>query len=264
MNVLVRTANLVDLIVQDDLSAKYPLNLLPEIAEKTELLAALRRCAQIGEIEALSSTLKLNRKTKLRLCTPATRLVLNFMVNAIKTRAEMLHALEVFNFPQEMRDGCLVEKCKFRPEQLVYKDVPEFTEATSSIWWKKVVKPYLERPETLNSVARNDPRFYGEITQAAMRAGSSKDFQIKDELKKRCQAALINLAKDVQSHFGPSEMGGSFMVAATFLGDGRVDATRRDYAKRRATGNGCRSVPDETPGCAGPLADAAPSKKACC
>jgi hypothetical protein len=159
------------------------------------LLSQLLAWAQAGEI-ARGSVLKLERQTKMRLTTPATRLVFDFMKEALTLRMQLMRASSFFN--QSAKHGqmnlksYLIDRCGFPPGQICYKDLPEFSPGTFAEWWNRALKPVLDEPETLRSVRFCDPPFFKILTTAASRgkSGSTKDSRIKDQLKKRCRAAL--------------------------------------------------------------------------
>jgi hypothetical protein len=73
---------------------------------------------------------------------------------------------------------------------LAYRDLPPFDADTVGVWWKQAVKPYLEEPSTLEKL-KGTP-FYEELRKAT---SSGKDYEILDELKRRCKDKLKPLAK---------------------------------------------------------------------
>ncbi len=66
-------------------------------------------------------------------------------------------------------------KRKFKSEDFFLKDLPDYTKDSAGEWWEKVIKPYLESPQTLNLI-RGTPFYYElsklskeELSQAALR-----------------------------------------------------------------------------------------------
>lgn len=203
-NASVTLARVIDLIVKERPEC------LDELTKNPETLRSLRAWEKAGEIAVLScdSVLKLDEKTTLQTTTPATRFVLDFMRQALKMRSEMLGASQFFNDCQQRPetpgqftlDDYLVDKCKFPREQLIYKDLPDFTSESWSAWWDRALKPFLDQPKTLWSIRCDSPTFFKTLKASTT---EWKDYQIKDELKKRCRAALKNLAKGTIPHSAP-------------------------------------------------------------
>jgi len=77
-----------------------------------------------------------------------------------------------------------------RPEIFIYRQLPAFNKNTVPEWWEKAVKPYLEKRETLERI-RGTP-FYTSLCKATE---THKDYEVRDELKRRCKPKLMSLAK---------------------------------------------------------------------
>jgi hypothetical protein len=175
---------------------------LPEMKDQS-CLPQLLAWAKAGEI-ACGSVLKLKEGTKVRPDAPATRLVFDFMKKELTLRSELIKASEFFNrsatHGRMTLERHLIDRCKFPPERIFYKDLPEFSSTNVDEWWEEVLKPHLDDPETLRSVRWYHPAFFKTLETAAIsgEAGASKDYRIKDQLKKRCHAALKNLAASLQ------------------------------------------------------------------
>jgi hypothetical protein len=77
----------------------------------------------------------------------------------------------------------------FQPEALSYRKLPPLSKSTVPTWWTIAVKPLLDRPETLERI--KGTQLYDELCKAT----DGKDYQIRDELKRRCRPRLASLAK---------------------------------------------------------------------
>jgi hypothetical protein len=76
------------------------------------------------------------------------------------------------------------------PKNFVKVFLPPLNKNTAPEWWEKAVKPYLEKRETLERI-RGTP-FYASLCKATE---TYKDYEVKDELKRRCKPKLTSLAK---------------------------------------------------------------------
>lgn len=85
-----------------------------------------------------------------------------------------------------------------RREALTYKDLPPFDRTTWLEWWQKAVKPRLEVRETLESIRGTS--FYDEVQKATT---SGKDYEVRDELKRRCKPKVKALARPAVSSNPP-------------------------------------------------------------
>lgn len=168
------------------------------------LIYASRKWTTEGEFAALNrdSVLNLEQNNSLQPANPALRIVLDFMQSAMSIRREMFNNEKLFcryshAFREKTLNRYLVDQCGFSSEQLVYKSLPNFTRRSARLWWEKALKPFLSSENTLNSIRRAHPVFYKKLTDAAVnrKDGSSKDYKIRDELKKRCRQALFRLAR---------------------------------------------------------------------
>jgi len=74
-------------------------------------------------------------------------------------------------------------------ELMSWHTLPKFSRATIDKFWKQTLKPYLEKPETLEQLKGNS--LYKELEDAT----DGKDYQMRDILKKRCKQALKPLLK---------------------------------------------------------------------
>ncbi len=74
--------------------------------------------------------------------------------------------------------------------ELGYPDLPPLNQQTWPVWWKQAVKPRLEAPETLTQL-KGTP-LYEELRRAT---DNGKDYELRDELKRRCKPKLKALAK---------------------------------------------------------------------
>jgi hypothetical protein len=190
-------ANVIDWIDQN--KPKH----VKALSKRQSFFKSLRSWAKHGEV-ACGSVLKLKPETNVKPATPATRLVLDFMLYALRLRSDLSEATAAFNLyshvlRQKTLDSYLVDQCGYLAEQLPYKDLPEFSSKHVDVWWEKALKPFLNKPDTLHFVRQAYPIFYRQLeTTAANRknekVGSSKDSAVKDQLKKRCERALENLA----------------------------------------------------------------------
>jgi len=81
------------------------------------------------------------------------------------------------------------EQRPFQPEALSYRKLPPLSKSTVPTWWTIAVKPLLDRRETLERI--KGTQLYDELCKAT----DGKDYQIRDELKRRCRPRLASLAK---------------------------------------------------------------------
>jgi hypothetical protein len=81
-------------------------------------------------------------------------------------------------------------KYPLNPEAPGYRTLPPLTKKTAPEWYEKAVKPYLIRAETLEQI-KGTP-LYAELCMATT---SGKDFEVRDELKRRCQPKVRALAR---------------------------------------------------------------------
>lgn len=82
----------------------------------------------------------------------------------------------------------LVDSYHAYPHEIHYDKLPPLTKSSVPIWWKEAVKSEVER----NFEKVKHTRFYKEL-QAATETG--KDYEVLDELKRRCRQALRSLAR---------------------------------------------------------------------
>ena len=78
-------------------------------------------------------------------------------------------------------------------ELMLFKDLPQLDKLNVDIWWEKALKPHLEEEETLKQI--QETPFYAMLEKASAKSKkTSKEYAIRDELKKRCRQALRSLA----------------------------------------------------------------------
>lgn len=156
INTSLHLAKVVDLAIQNS----------PDGAQQfsTKFQKALRAWIMAGEIFTLSNypALKLKEQPKLGHSAATTRIVIDFLMLA------------------EASGSC--------------KNLPPLCPATFGQWWERVLKPFLERPEMLDTVKEHYPAFFRNLESAAKERGSTRDSMVKNELKKRCKAALRSIA----------------------------------------------------------------------
>ncbi len=81
----------------------------------------------------------------------------------------------------------LVESNYIQPYQLHYDELPQLTKSAVPVWWEKAIK---------GEVVRRFDKVKGTRFYAVLRAAteSGKDYEVRDELKRRCRQALRGLA----------------------------------------------------------------------
>jgi len=163
---------------------------------------------QVAEAIGLSQECNINMDSTAmhQLDKPATRLVaeilqdIAFWQRSIKWDEESLKGMrrlaierpgsEWEKYRNVSRDDWLRDHYPHNPEFFVYRELPPFTKDTVSEWWEKAVKPYLEKASTLTKI--RDTPFYESLRKAT---ATGKDYEIRDELKRRCKPKLRTLAK---------------------------------------------------------------------
>jgi hypothetical protein len=81
------------------------------------------------------------------------------------------------------------EQRPFQQEALSYRKLPPLSKCTVPDWWTMALKPLLDRPETLERI--KGTQLYEDLCNAT----DGKDYQVRDELKRRCKPKLAALAK---------------------------------------------------------------------
>lgn len=79
------------------------------------------------------------------------------------------------------------------PEKLAYRNLPPLTKATCDEWWNLAVKPMLEHPDMMIRIRGS--RLHEEIVRGTE---TGKDYEVRDELKRRCRPKLKSLAREAK------------------------------------------------------------------
>ena len=139
-------------------------------------------------------------KAKFDLNSLVTQFVVSFIervahIQSITRESEAwLHGLQDRN-PAKYKDATLKEYLLRKyddgqvSELMTWHTLPKFSRATFDQFWKQTLKPYLEKPETLEQLKGNS--LYKELEDAT----DGKNYQMRDILKKRCKQALKSLVK---------------------------------------------------------------------
>jgi hypothetical protein len=100
-------------------------------------------------------------------------------------------------------DECL-KSGGFRRDDHYLLKLPDYNKASARQWWAQVIKPYLEAPETLEQIRGTE--FYDQLCAASSKGkkGTSKDSDVIDELKKRCQRQVLTSLAPPVSHRPPT------------------------------------------------------------
>ncbi len=126
-------------------------------------------------------------------------LVTRFLIERFETfeesRKSVQHFARVFQKSRKVKkkfptlERHLVENLAFAPEDLRFLNLGTLNDETVKKWWEDIFKPLCEDETTIDEI-RGTP-LYGELSRAGR---SPKEYQIRAELKRRCQDALERLA----------------------------------------------------------------------
>lgn len=147
--------------------------------------------------------LDMRSKAAHRLDKPPTRFVANILQDVAFTirslgfeKRSLEHMrksaarglVEFLKYADMPLEKWLLECCYYKPYQIHYDELPPLTKKTVSEWWEKAIKGEVERRfEKIKG-----SKFYA-ILEAA--TASKKDYEVRDELKRRCKQALHSLAR---------------------------------------------------------------------
>jgi len=162
---------------------------------------------KVAQAVGLSQECVINMDSKAlhQMDRPVTRFVAEVVEEIASEKREVEHAAETLAMFQrhakaEPKGECAKyrgvsledywrEQSPYQQEALAYRQLPPLTKSTVPIWWKIAVKPLLHRSETLERI-KGTP-LYDELCKAT----DGKDYQVRDELKRRCRPRLASLAK---------------------------------------------------------------------
>ena len=199
-----------------DVALQGPAESLGFIARGSLFLPSLRAkaktfthdFAEVAEALELSQDCVVNMSEEAlhQLDSAATRLVAELIEDIAYWQREVRRSqehLEIFQRRAVERPGQGYEKfvglspadfwLKDYPRhqaELGYADLPPLDQATWQVWWKRAVKPRLEAPKTLEQL--KGTTLYEELRRAT---DTGKDYELRDELKRRCKPKLKALAK---------------------------------------------------------------------
>lgn len=77
----------------------------------------------------------------------------------------------------------------FEEEDLFLRTLPDYDRTSATIWWERVMKPYLELPETLDSIRGTE--FYRTLSKTAK---TPKDSDVIARLKDYCKRQVTSFA----------------------------------------------------------------------
>lgn len=203
-----------------DMALKGTVDKLRFIARHSLYLPSLRAraktfshdFAKVQEALELSKDCIVNMDSEAlhQLDRPATRLVAEILEDIASWQCHIRHEeqmLQTFQRCQAERPGDIFDEYRGLtladywlqsypryPEVLGYRDLPPLDRKTWPVWWEKAVKPRLEAPETLEEI--KGTAFFEELRKATT---SGKDYEVRDELKRRCKPKVKALARPALS-----------------------------------------------------------------
>lgn len=142
----------------------------------------------------LSADCATGHRPKSRLDSLMTRFVVENYEVFEQTRREIQHFASAYQKSRKAKkkfrtlERHLVENLAFASEDLRFLNLGPLSNETVEKWWKEIFKPLCEDELTMDEI-RGTP-LYKQISDATEKT----DYDIRNELKRRCQDALERLA----------------------------------------------------------------------
>lgn len=153
-----------------------------------------RATAEIVERLKLSADCATGHRPNSRLDSLTTRFVTEHFEAFEQTRTEIQHLARAYRNSRKLKKSSralerhLVDNLAFAPEDLRFLKLGALSSATVESWWQEVFKPHCD--ERAMDEIRGTP-LHEELRKAT---DSPKDYEVRNELKRRCQAVLQRLA----------------------------------------------------------------------
>lgn len=150
--------------------------------------------ARSAEVLKLSANCAVGHRPKSRLDSLMTRFVVENYEVFERTRIEVQHFAHAYQVNRKIKKKFLtVQKYleknhAFSQDDLRLLGLGPLNQATAGDWWKQLFKPLCEDELTMDDI--RDTPLYKQISDAT----DKTDYDIRNELKRRCQDALERLA----------------------------------------------------------------------